>query len=79
MMRLTMAKKNAHKSDDSRPPVFEVGQLLSARIDTPQLAAALNRFYYATRPRPSKTGIVLAAVEDFLAKTGHLEPPEPTR
>jgi hypothetical protein len=78
---LTMQKRAAHSArPDDQPDVFEVGQLLSARIDTKKLADALNRFYYATRPRPSKTGIVLAAVEDFLAKLGHMDaPPESHR
>ena len=54
------------------PPAFEVGQLLSARIDTDRLADALNRYYASMRPKPSKTSIVLTAVEDYMTKTGFL-------
>jgi hypothetical protein len=57
----------------SPDPVFEVGQLLSCRIDTDRLADALNRFYASTVPRPSKSAIVLAAVERFLFERGFLD------
>jgi hypothetical protein len=67
-----MAKrpKSGRPTGNGRGPDFEVGQLLSCRIDTDRLAHALNRYFAATRPRPSKTAVVLAAVEDYLTKHG---------
>ena len=67
-----MAKKPPTPTP-AEPEPFTVGQLLSARIDTDRLADALNRYYRATRPRPSKTSIVLTAVEDLMARLGFLK------
>jgi hypothetical protein len=64
------AQQPAPRDDD-----FKVGQSLSARIDTDRLAAALNRYFHSVRPRPSQSSLVLTALEDFLAKLGHMEPP----
>jgi hypothetical protein len=72
----TMSKAKRPPDPPADPPAFEVGQLLSARIDTGRLADALNRYYASMRPRPSKTSIVLTAVEDLVTRAGFLPLPE---
>jgi hypothetical protein len=67
-----MAKKPAHgRHNDDR---IEVGDLVSCRVDSEDLAAALTSFLGDQRPRIKKNSLVLVALEDYLRSRNYYPP-----
>lgn len=51
------------------------GKLVGTRLDDPELEAAFEKFCAAQRVRPADSAVVLAAVQEFLAREGYYKAP----
>lgn len=70
-MTATMARK---KPNDALPdPSGRQGKSMQMYIP-PDLADAFDAYVESSRPRTTKTAIVVMLLEDFLKKTGHWPP-----